>query len=68
MNPNPMTQKMKKRKKNSKIKVVVAIVPKGMMVPCFQVVSAGSLNNPRVIFLYQELHNERRKDIIGRWE
>lgn len=54
MNPNPMTQKMKKRKKNSKIKVVVA-VPKGMMVPCFQVVSAGSLNNPRVIFLYQEL-------------
>ena len=55
MNPNPMTQKMKKKKKNSKIKVVVAIVPKGMMVPCFQVVSAGSLNNPRVIFLYQEL-------------
>jgi len=52
MNLNPMT---KKRKKNSKIKVVVAIVPKGMMVPCFQVVSAGSLNNPRVIFLYQEL-------------
>lgn len=68
MNPNPMTQKMKKRKKNSKIKVVVAIVPKGMMVPCFQVVSAGSLNNPRELYFYIKNYNERRKDIIGRWE
>lgn len=62
-----MIQKMKKGKKNSKIKVVVAIVPKRMMVPCFQVVSAGSLNNPRVIF-YIKNYNERRKDIIGRWK
>lgn len=55
MNLNPMKKKMKKMKKNSKIKVAVALVPKGRRVPCFQVVFAGALNNPRVIFLYQEL-------------